>query len=411
MSWFFNSIQSDDPHDSSQPPPPSDVTNSGVQDDLSAITQTIGRQLRGFASFIAPPPSPQSAGDASKQMEKQSPSLLGIRNDLAEIGGNFKSSLSLLSSNSNRAVAEISKFASNLLSYQDEAQAEEEDNDDDDDGGDDDDDDRDDGAPGITDEILHFITEISLRPECWTDFPLSLDHGFSMSTAMREHASTVELLIPEFAALRQRLCNSMNEEVFWMVYFILLVPRLHGHDSELLSNPKILEARDQLLQKLQNKRNTEVEETTENSGLWNESEEGGGNKVSETQGEDNPSIEKEVSTETVNAKEERDILDEASFKQWSDMDKTNIDSGSSMDAKRKIESEEDISFSDLEDDDHDHSRRSSDVRREVDNSSPTDWVKLGGSSEIQIGQKKTGLSKDRDSEGESSDWLNVDDYD
>lgn len=168
MSWFFSSIQSDDPHDSSQPPPPppSDVSNSGVQDDLSAITQTIGRQLRGFASFIAPPPSPQSAGDASKQMEKQSPALLGIRSDLAEIGGSFKSSLSLLSSNSNRAVTEISKFASNFLSSYDEAQAQEEDNDEDDD-----------GVPGITDEILHFVTEISMRPECWTDFPLSLDHG------------------------------------------------------------------------------------------------------------------------------------------------------------------------------------------------------------------------------------------
>lgn len=108
-------------------------------------------------------------------MEKQSPALFGIRNDLAEIGGSFKSSLSVLSSNSNRAVTEISKFASNLLSSQDEAQAEEEDKYEDD--GDDDDDDRADGVPGITDEILHFVTEISMRQECWTDFPLSLDHG------------------------------------------------------------------------------------------------------------------------------------------------------------------------------------------------------------------------------------------
>lgn len=149
-----------------------------------------------------------------------------------------------------------------------------------------------------------------------------------------------------------------------------------------------------------------MEETSENSRLWNESQEG--SKISETQGEDNPSTEKEATSETANAKEGIDILDEASSKQWLDMDKTNIDSGKSMDAKRKLESKEDILFSDLDDDDHDHFHRSSDVRRGVDNSSPTDWVKLGGSSEIQIGQPL----KDRDSEGdESSDWLNVDDFD
>ena len=153
-----------------------------------------------------------------------------------------------------------------------------------------------------------------------------------------------------------------------------------------------------------------MEETSENSRMWNESQEG--SKVSETQGVDNPSTQEEVSTETANAKEGIDILDAASSKLWLDMDKTNIDSGKSIDAKTKLESEEDISFSDLEDDDHDHSRRSSDVRRGVDNSSPTDWVKLGGSSEIEIGQQKAGRSKDRDSEGdESSDWLNVDDFD
>lgn len=157
MSWFFNS-------DSSRPPPPQssdDSDTTGVKDDLSAITQTIGRQLRGFASFVAPPPQ-------SEQVEEEqlSPAMLGIRNDLAEIGGSFKSSLSLLSSNSTRAVTEISKFASNLLSSPGEAQAAAEEEEDDDD-----------RVPGVTDEVLHFVTEISMRPECWTDFPLTLNHG------------------------------------------------------------------------------------------------------------------------------------------------------------------------------------------------------------------------------------------
>lgn len=71
------------------------------------------------------------------------------------------------------------------------------------------------------------------------DLLLFIFIDFSMSDAMREHVSTVEQLIPDFAALRQRLCKSMDEEVFWMIYFILLVPRLHGQDFELLSNPKV----------------------------------------------------------------------------------------------------------------------------------------------------------------------------
>lgn len=31
----------------------------------------------------------------------------------------------------------------------------------------------------------------------------------------------------------------MSEEDFWMVYFILLVPRLSGHDFELLSTSEV----------------------------------------------------------------------------------------------------------------------------------------------------------------------------
>ena len=60
-----------------------------------------------------------------------------------------------------------------------------------------------------------------------------------MSDAQRDHASTIEHYIPDFAPLRQRLCRSMDEGVFWMIYFILLVPRLSGHDSELLSTPGV----------------------------------------------------------------------------------------------------------------------------------------------------------------------------
>lgn len=167
MSWLFGSLQPDDPHDEAkQPQSPS---SSRVPNDLSFLGQTLGRQLRGVASFLVPPPSSSPSHDAvpSSNSQSQSQSLLGIRNDLVEIGGSFKSGLSLLSTNSNKAVTEISKFASNLLQLQNKALEDDADDDDDDDG----------SVPGITDEVIGFVTEISVLPNYWTDFPIPVDHG------------------------------------------------------------------------------------------------------------------------------------------------------------------------------------------------------------------------------------------
>lgn len=61
---------------------------------------------------------------------------------------------------------------------------------------------------------------------------------FSMSSAQREHASAVEELVPEFVELRVRVCGSMSKDQFWMIYFLLLLPRLNADDFELLSTPK-----------------------------------------------------------------------------------------------------------------------------------------------------------------------------
>ncbi|GMP60201.1 hypothetical protein CsSME_00023173 [Camellia sinensis var. sinensis] len=176
-SWLSislpNPFKSDDQNLSppSQHSTPSSGDHSptvGVKEDLSVLGQTIGRQLRGVAAFLAPPPPPQPPPDSSSQ------TLVGIRNDLVEIGGSFKSSLSLLSSN--KAVSEISRLASNLLQFE-TIQANEVEGDDEDE--DEDEDDEDDGSEvaGVTDEVLHFVQEISSRSEFWTDFPLSLDNG------------------------------------------------------------------------------------------------------------------------------------------------------------------------------------------------------------------------------------------
>ncbi|XP_021276360.1 uncharacterized protein LOC110410808 isoform X2 [Herrania umbratica] len=240
MSWLLKSLQSDVPDSPTSSPDNSPTNrNAGVKEDLSVLGETIGRQLRGVAAFLAPPPSsPPSVTaaereqqDQEKEEEQEQPSdkLVGIRNDLAEIGGSFKSGLSLLSSN--KAVTEISRFASGFLqlpSQDDHGQ-----NDDDDD-----DDDDDDGVPGITEDVVAFVKEISNRPEFWTDFPLSLHNDFKMSEAQREHAENIEHLVPSFEDLKVNLHSHMGDERFWMIYFILLLPRLNEHDFELLSTPE-----------------------------------------------------------------------------------------------------------------------------------------------------------------------------
>ena len=174
MSWLFKTLQSDDPGAStSSPASPPATEDGGVKEDLSAIGHTIGRQLRGVAAFLAPPPTPAIAADSPPESESESEALAGLRSDLAEIGGSFRTGLTILSSNGNRAVGEISRFASSLLQFQSRPEEDDDEEDDEGDGhgG------FDDYVPGITDEVLQFVTEISKRPECWTDFPLRLDYG------------------------------------------------------------------------------------------------------------------------------------------------------------------------------------------------------------------------------------------
>ncbi|KAJ4831044.1 hypothetical protein Tsubulata_001778 [Turnera subulata] len=404
MSWFFGSLQSNDPGSSTSSPASS--PSSPVKDDLSAIGQSIGRQLRGVANFLAPPPTttttttlssssqPSSAAEAPSQPGPSSQALIGIRNDLAEIGGSLKSGLSLLSSN--KAVSGFSKFTSGFLQFKNNGEEEEEE-----------DEDGEDEVAGITEEVVGFVREISGRPECWNDFPLSLDdQDFRMSDAQREHASTIERIIPGFTSLRLSLHNYMGDEQFWMVYFILLLPRLSEHDSDVLSTPQIIETRNVLLQKLKDKRNVKVE-SSENSDTFH-------SQVTETLGENIPSRVKE--TEIVNAMEGL-AIDEEENNQW--LGDTDVDTNaSSLDNQKRLLHEEDVSFSDLEDDDNELSTRQSASRRAqgVRDPSPSgssDWVQCSENSDphgaLQRGPHP--VNRDKDSDGDSTDWLNVDDYD
>lgn len=68
-------------------------------------------------------------------------------------------------------MSEISRLALNFfLSQNDEVRDEQA-------AGEDDEDRIDDGVPGVTDEVVDFVCEISARPELWNDFPLPLDNG------------------------------------------------------------------------------------------------------------------------------------------------------------------------------------------------------------------------------------------
>ncbi|KAG0463561.1 hypothetical protein HPP92_019630 [Vanilla planifolia] len=234
------------------------LSTRGVKEDLSELTKSITRQLWGVASFLAPPPSPilssslshpsvpPCAGGPDEVELAESPRMAGIRNDLAELGGRFKSGISMLSNS--MAVSEISKIASTFLPLGDDGMEEEV---------------EDGGKPGreavgVTDEVLIFVRHISMHPETWLDFPFIADDDYAddfvMSDAQQDHALAVEHLEPRLGALRIELCPShMSEGCFWKIYFVLLHSKLNHGDAELLSTPQAIQTREMLLHDLQNR--------------------------------------------------------------------------------------------------------------------------------------------------------------
>ncbi|XP_014506025.1 uncharacterized protein LOC106765800 isoform X1 [Vigna radiata var. radiata] len=395
MSWFFKSnhsySESSQLNDrtvtqSSSPPLPA-ADRHGVKEDISHI-------FRGVANFLAPPPSSSSASssssaDSSSSSSSSSQALTGIRNDLVEIGGSFKNSLSLISTN--KAVTGISKFASQLLQLESDQQQS-----------------NGDAVPGTTDDVVRFVKEISVRPQCWTEFPLPLHNAdFSMSNSQREHALAMERLVPEFVALRLNLCSYMNVEKFWMIYFLLILPRLNQHDYECLSNPKIVDARDVLLQKLGEGKNLQAEES-EKPGTVDSHQE-----VRENCERESISFEQDQDlTEVTNAVEGLEVDDTVSTEKW--LEDTDIDA-SSFASCTKLQQEEDVSFSDLEDDGSYSSdklsshRETQDIRGSSPEGATSDWVRLHESS-LRDGRKNAIRLKGKDSEDESNDWLSVDDF-
>ncbi|XP_038880537.1 uncharacterized protein LOC120072199 [Benincasa hispida] len=386
MSWVFKSLQATDddtiPAESQFNGSSSEcvrftTADPSVKDDFSALGETLSRQFRGFANFLAPQPTtavvpPDDSSDSSLSSSLPSQTLQGIRNDLAEIGGGLRNSFSMLSVNSNKAVGEISRFASNLLPFPRRSIDNEEDEDE-----------VIDDTPGITHEVLNFVNDISSRPEYWTDFPLALDEiDFEMSDVQRMHISTVEQLVPSISALKIKLQSSMCNEIFWMMYFILLLPRFDQSDFELLATSEIVEARN-TLDKLQRKEKPQVnsEDTCDN------------NLACGTQREGNmQSQEKPNSTQIIEGGEGLKTQDGngdgdgETNNHWSEKEYSNA----CTDAKRRFRLEG-VSFSDIEDDERSSSIESS------------GWVQL---------HENLTWKQDRDSEsGGSSDWFDVDEFD
>ncbi|CAL1414770.1 unnamed protein product [Linum trigynum] len=377
MSSLSKPPQSGDDHPSPEPELPrlaESASSGGV-----TVPVIIGLHLRGVAddSLAVPPPPQSPTTETTPPVVDSSPSppapqgLAGVRKDLAEIKGSLKAGLSLLSRTG------ISKLTANFFHERiDEEEEEEEEG-----GGDDDE--EEDYVPGITDEVVEFANQISARSACWTDFPLALEADFKFSDAQREHAATIEYMVPSLRALRVSLHGFMRSEQFWMVYFILLLPRLDEYDRELLSSPQVVNTRNRLLQKLQASKNEKVE-TSEDASQGNSSTRDEPNLEPRPQPSD-PGV--SVGTSSTSRKKKH--ADELSY----------------------------FSFSDLDDDDSVFSgrlstcSRSRGLRDPSPGGSSTEWVQLNRGYDSRGGsiRSRQSISREKDSDADStaSEWLKV----
>lgn len=215
------------------------------------------------------------------------------------------------------------------------------------------------------------------------------------------HALSVEHLVLGLSDLKVQICSTdMTEACFWKIYFVLLHSKLSKQDAELLSTPQILEAREQLLQSLQaqNKRVSKFTvETSENTNLSTAPAEekviqpssiqdkAGTSEISsfeEPTSDITPEIESEkfpISTTEVEIVDKSVIeeelavknegktppvqsklrfeIDEDEVDEWPDDDPTEEEVGAAG-SRTSLGREEDVSFSDLEDDeDEDANKR------------------------------------------------------
>ncbi|CAM8879296.1 unnamed protein product [Rhodiola kirilowii] len=432
----------------------------GVKEDLNEITKTLTRQFWGVASFLAPPPqeSPikesnfggfESEVDRERSEEAAAAAgIYGIRSDFAEIGGRFKSGITKLSGGT-KAVSELSKMATSILQFGlDQGSVGEY---------------ASGSAIGVTEEVVAFVMNIAMHPETWLDFPLADDDqeqdDFDMSDAQQEHALAVERLVPELAALRFELCPEyISEDFFWKIYFVLVHPRLDKHDADLISTPQILETRARLTQEMQNRRETEVEsDISEGDTFCKKEYDASSHEISLSVPSDaqvetvpsHPSASKSAPTEALIPETERytesvkdiQIVDKSVVKEgpktvpqaqrsspdlpsssfndndedddWLKEETTEAGTGTGSGINIPITNDEDVSFSDLEEDDTDIPADTKKATYTSDSSTKSrDWVQLSRSSSDSAKENKLSDVKLAGSPNkESNDWLNVEDID
>ncbi|KAI4389495.1 hypothetical protein MLD38_001717 [Melastoma candidum] len=187
---------------------PDEAHGRGVKEDLNELKQSLTRQLWGVANILAPPPSNSSTPSRSSRAKDES--------DREEVDATMGGCDGGSESGSDEEVAE-------------------------------------EPVVGVQ-EVLNFARNIAMHPETWLDFPLDPDEDlddFELSDAQREHVLAIENLSPRLRALRIELCPChMSESYFWKVYFVLLHSRLEKHVSEILSTPQVMEARALWMQEL-----------------------------------------------------------------------------------------------------------------------------------------------------------------
>ncbi|GAA0184071.1 hypothetical protein LIER_31378 [Lithospermum erythrorhizon] len=405
MSWFArsiaNSLNLHDEEDDRVNHPSKSTPSSprGVKEDLSEITQTLSRQFWGVASFLAPPPDPNSDPGRvdlrrddmgrvdSGEDGDEGVGIMGIRSDLFEIGGRFRSGLSKLSGNIK--VAEMAKMATEYLNKAVEEKNEEAAK----------------GVVGVSEDVVAFAKDVAMHPETWLDFPLpeddgDVEEGFDMSDAQQEHALAVERLAPRLAALRMELCpEHISESFFWKIYFVLLHPKLDKEDAVLLSTPQVMEARALLTSELQNrskaKQNnnltTSVDQINDSSSLQHEvslfvpsgapenatqnvevPKSGASTESCDYVMEKHPSS---IDIEVVEKSAREDEDDDDDADDWLKEEETSELGKGATETTIPIDNDEDVSFSDLEDDDEDAPSTLKKVNYTSDKDSP-EWVQL-----------------------------------
>ncbi|MED6130699.1 hypothetical protein PIB30_003277 [Stylosanthes scabra] len=205
----------------------------GVKDDLDEIKQTLTRQFWGMANFLAPPPSTSNpSSPPSNHLSIPDPDFSDGEQGSLRLHQPEPEPEPIGSDSGGNHQPQLEEYAPER-------------------------------AVGITEEVLSFAFNIAMHPETWLDFPIDEEddpQDFDMSDAQEEHALAIERLIPRLNALRIELCPChMSESYFWKVYFVLLHSRLNKDDASILSTPQVMEARAMWMQELHKKTKPEFE--------------------------------------------------------------------------------------------------------------------------------------------------------